>query len=112
MKKIIKPLDYGNDKDDYEVRLEQQIYCDNPNEAEIRKCVENGANISGRFLFDIICMDMKNKSVTIDAVKLLIELGADVYWHEPDGHSCLTYAIQNDMPDLAELLFNSGISQK
>ena len=103
-------------EDDYERILEAEIYSDNPNEKVIRECVANGANISGDYLYNIIWLDMKkpkrdnaeNSVITIATVRLLIELGADVKWHEPYEADCLLPAVWTWMPDLVELLLVSG----
>ncbi len=110
-------LDSTIETTDYDKILSAQIYSDAPNHDIIKNCVDNGADISVDFLYNIIWLDMdqpkmiynrENGKVTVETIKLLIELGADVKWHDEDEADCLLMAIWTWMPDLVKLLLEHG----
>ena len=114
MAKLVLDMSFkGSDNDKF---LSQELSSPNPSEENIREYVAGGANISGDFLYWQMMTncyspkqhERKNKSLTIELIKLLIGLGADVKYRRDGGHDCLYPAILSWQPELVELLLANG----
>ena len=71
-----------------------ELECENPSEERIRLLAEQGANIKGEFLSDVILslvpnLDYGGKALNLKYVELLINLGAEVNYDEDEGFNSL-----------------------
>ena len=71
-----------------------ELECENPSEGRIRSLVEQGANIKGEFLSNVILslvpnLDYGGKVLNLKYIELLINLGAEVNYREDEGFNSL-----------------------
>lgn len=92
-----------------------ELISEKPSEIKIRQLVNQGAQIKGDFLIELMYLiyppdtwtQRRGRGLDLNFVNLLIELGADLNF-KSNGVNCLWAACNTYNPDLVELLLRKG----
>jgi ankyrin repeat protein len=108
-------VDYTNYKftdNELDKALFHEFLKDNPSEQYIRELIAKGANINAidkggeSVLKNTIFLN--GQKTNLQAIQLIIDLGADVNYAEEDFFNCLFDAALTHNPELVELLLKAG----
>jgi ankyrin repeat protein len=104
--------DYKFTDNELDNALFHEFLKDNPSEQYIRELIAKGANINaidkGGESVLINTIFLNGHETNLQAIQLIIDLGADVNYTEEDFFNCLFDAALTHNPELVELLLKAG----